>query len=107
YKDGSSVRAQVSAVSFFARASGVGDLAQIRYTRTRRTSASANDRVTHWISTVQYVYGEPSKDPAVRRWNPLGFKIVEFRSEPEAQLPEAPARTTAEPTARSAASGAL
>ena len=89
YKDGSAVRAQVSAVSFFKRASGAQDLAQIRYTKTRRTSASANDQVTHWIATVQYVYGEPSKDPAVRRWNPLGFKIVEFRSEPEV-VPEAP-----------------
>jgi type IV secretion system protein VirB8 len=91
YKDGSSVRAEVSAVSFFTRANGVSDLAQVRYTKTRRASASANDQVTHWISTVEYVYGEPSKDPSVRRWNPLGFKIVEFRSEPEILPAEAPA----------------
>jgi type IV secretion system protein VirB8 len=93
YKDGSSVRAQVSAVSFFERANGVKDLAQIRYTKTRRTSTSANDQVTHWISTVQYAYSEPSKDPSVRRWNPLGFKIIEFRSEPETLAPETGART--------------
>ncbi len=99
YKDGSSVRAQVSAVSFFERGDGVEDLAQIRYTKTRRTSASAKDQVTHWIATVQYVYGEASKDPTVRRWNPLGFKIIEFRSEPEALLPEASASASAEPTA--------
>lgn len=95
YKDGSSVRVQVSAVSFFERSNGVADLAQLRYTKTRRTSASANVQVTHWIATVQYVYGDPSKDPAIRRWNPLGFKIIEFRSEPETLLPDAAARATA------------
>lgn len=100
YKDGSSVRVQVSAVSFFKRANGVEDLAQIRYTKTRRSAASANDQVTHWISTVQYVYGEPSKDAGVRHWNPLGFKIVEFRSEPETLPPETPAAMPAPGGAR-------
>ena len=95
FKDGSSVRAQVSAVSFFERGNGVADLAQVRYTKSRRASSSANDQVTHWIATVQYVYGEPSKDPLARRWNPLGFKIVDFRSEPETLPMAAPAATTA------------
>lgn len=94
HRDGSSVRAQVSAVSFFERASGVEDLAQVRYAKSRRTSASANDQVSHWIATIQYVYGDPPKDPSVRRWNPLGFKILQFRSEPETLLPEAAARAT-------------
>jgi len=93
YKDGSAVRTEVSAVSFFIRANGIEDLAEVRYTKSRRTSASANDQVTHWIATVEYVYGEPSKDPSVRRWNPLGFKIVEFRSEPEVLPAESPTST--------------
>jgi type IV secretion system protein VirB8 len=88
HKDGSGVRAQVGAVSFFKRATGVEDLAQVRYTKTRRSASSANDQVSHWIATIQYVYAEPSKDLAVRRWNPLGFKILEFRSEPESLPPE-------------------
>jgi len=83
HEDGSSVRVQVSAVTFFERGNGIEDLAQVRYTKLRRTSANASDEVTHWIATVQYVYSEPSKDAGIRRWNPLGFKIVEFRSEPE------------------------
>ncbi len=91
FKDGSWVRAQVSAVSFFTRANGVEDLAQVRYSKIRRTAASANDQVTHWIATVEYVYAEPSRDPSVRRWNPLGFKIIEFRSEPEVLPAETPA----------------
>lgn len=95
FKDGSSVRAQVSAVSFFERGNGVADLAQVRYTKARRASSSANDQVTHWIATVQYVYGEPSKDPLARRWNPLGFKVVDFRSEPETLPLEAPTAANA------------
>ena len=81
-------------MSFFERASGVEDLAQVRYARSRRTSASANDQVSHWIATIQYVYGDPPKDPSVRRWNPLGFKILQFRSEPETLPPEAAERRT-------------
>jgi type IV secretion system protein VirB8 len=96
YKDGSWVRAQVSAVSFFTRANGIEDLAQVRYIKIRRTAASANDQVTHWISTVAYVYGEPSKDPRIRRWNPLGFKIIEFRSEPEVLPTDTPGATHAQ-----------
>lgn len=83
YKDGTTVRAQVSAISFFERASGVGDLAQVRYTKTRRPAGGGHDEVSHWIGTLQYVYAEPSKQPNIRRWNPLGFKIADFRPEPE------------------------
>jgi type IV secretion system protein VirB8 len=83
YKDGSSVRAQVNSVSFFKRASGVGDLAQVRYIRAKRSAGSPTEEITHWIATLQYAYADPSSDPKVRGWNPLGFKIVEFKPEPE------------------------
>lgn len=106
YKDGSSVTAQVQTISFFKRANGVQDLVQIRYRKSRRTSASANDQVTHWIATVQYVYGEPAKDPIARQWNPFGFKIVEFRSEPEVPPLEAPASAGAQAVTMSTVNGA-
>jgi type IV secretion system protein VirB8 len=83
HKDGSSVRAQVNSVSFFKRASGVGDLAQVRYIRARRSAGSPTEEITHWIATLQYAYADPSSDPKMRGWNPLGFKIVEFKPEPE------------------------
>jgi type IV secretion system protein VirB8 len=84
HKDGSTVRVQVEAVSFFQRASGVTDLAQVRYLKAERTGSEAAEHSTHWIATIQYAYTPPSKDPRVRRWNPLGFKVVEFTTEPEA-----------------------
>jgi len=83
HKDGSSVRVQVTSVSFFTRASGLSDLAQVRYLRAARQGPGAEESVTHWLATVQYAYSEPAKDPRTRRWNPLGFKILDLRTEPE------------------------
>jgi type IV secretion system protein VirB8 len=83
YKDGTSLRAQVASVSFFKRANGVADLAQVRYIKGRRLAGAAEEQLTHWIATIQYAYANPSSDPKTRRWNPLGFKVVDFRPEPE------------------------
>ena len=96
YKDGTTVRAQVVSVSFFKRSSGVADLAQVRYVKAKRAAGSASEETTHWIATIQYVYADPSSNPKVRGWNPLGFKIVDFRPEPEVLTESAP---TASPLA--------
>jgi type IV secretion system protein VirB8 len=83
HKDGSSVRAQVVSVSFFKRSNGVSDLAQVRYLKAQRPGPGAEERFSHFIATVQYAYTSPSQDPKLRRWNPLGFKVIELTSEPE------------------------
>jgi type IV secretion system protein VirB8 len=83
HKDGSSVRIQVTSVSFFTRASGLSDLAQVRYLKAARQGPGAEESITHWLANVQYAYTEPSQDPKTRRWNPLGFKVLDMRSEPE------------------------
>ncbi|MGH8143673.1 MAG: virB8 family protein [Steroidobacteraceae bacterium] len=83
HKDGSSVSVQIESVSFFKRASGVSDLAQVRYLQIEHPASSAQGAVSHWIATVQYAYTAPSADPRLRGWNPLGFKIVNFVAEPE------------------------
>jgi type IV secretion system protein VirB8 len=93
YKDGSSVRSQVTSVSFFKRANGVGDLAQVRYVKAKRAAGSATDETTHWIATLQYAYTDPSTDPRVRAWNPVGFRIVDFRPEPEVLTEPGPGPT--------------
>jgi type IV secretion system protein VirB8 len=102
YKDGTTMRAQVVSVSFFKRASGVGDLAQVRYLKAKRTAGGEEEQITHWIATIQYAYADPSSDPKTRRWNPLGFKVVDFRPEPEVLPDTAPASVT---TARNASGG--
>jgi type IV secretion system protein VirB8 len=94
YKDGSTIRSHVTSISFFKRANGVTELAQVRYVKGQRSADGAEERLTHWIATIQYAYVEPSKDPALRQLNPLGFRIVDFRPEPET-LPDL-AKTLAE-----------
>jgi type IV secretion system protein VirB8 len=87
HKDGSTVRVQVEAVSFFQRGSGAVDLAQVRYLKAERAAPGAEERTSHWIATIQYAYAAPSADPRVRRWNPLGFKVVELTTEQEVLAP--------------------
>ncbi len=93
HKDGSTVRAEVESVSFFQRGNGLNDLAQVRYVKAERAGGDGEERVTHWIATVQYTYAAPSKDPLTRRWNPLGFRILELVSEPEVLVGPTTART--------------
>ncbi len=81
YKDGSILKSDVAAISFFERSNGVSDLAQVRYSKV--TKQGSAERSSHWVATIQYAYGQPATDPKIRRWNPLGFKVVSFRSEPE------------------------
>ena len=83
YKDGSSLRVEVTAVSFFTRSSGLSDLAQVRYLKALRQAGAAQEKYSHWVATIQYAYADPAKDPKTRRWNPMGFKIVDFKSEAE------------------------
>lgn len=102
YRDGTTIRAQVTSVSFFTRADGVSDLAQVRYVKGKRQAGSAEEQQTHWIAAVRYVFAKPSSDPATRRWNPLGFKVVDFKPEPEtliegAQPPSASAVNVSTP----------
>jgi len=106
YKDGTSVRAQVTSVSFFKRANGVGDLAQVRYVKAKRAAGGATDETTHWIATLQYAYADPSHDPKARGWNPLGFKVVDFRPEPEVLTEPAPGAALAAAPTPSNAPGA-
>lgn len=91
YKDGTVIRAQVKSVSFLKRASGVEDLAHVRYLTAKRPAGGADEQLSHWVATLQYAYVEPPSDPRTRRWNPLGFRIVDFRPEPEIVAPAAEA----------------
>lgn len=98
YKDGSTVRSQVSSVSFFSRANGLSDLAQVRYLQTTRSAAGADAPATHWIATIQYAYSKPSADAKTRLWNPLGFKVIDFHAEPEVLPDTAVSAATNAPT---------
>lgn len=90
YRDGTTVTAQVTSVSFFTRADGVSDVAQVRYVKAKRAAGSAEEVRSYWIASVRYTFSSPPTDPLMRRWNPLGFKVVDFRPEAEALAPPEP-----------------
>jgi type IV secretion system protein VirB8 len=102
HKDGSTVRVQVLAVSFFTRASGISDLAQVRYVKAAAQAGGTDEKYSHWIATVQFAYADPARDPKVRRWNPLGFKVLECKTEPEVPVEAQPAGPQSAGTAVSA-----
>lgn len=92
YKDGSTLRVQVKAVTFFDRGSGVRDLAQVRFVRELRSAGASEPTLSHWIAAIQYAYVTPSAEARVRRWNPLGFRVLDYHTEPEVPETE-PVRT--------------
>lgn len=97
HKDGSEVSVHVVSVSFFQRANGVTDLAQVRYTRSIYTGDDVGEHTTHWIANIEFTYTKPSTDAVTRQWNPLGLRIVAFRAEQEVpgSNPPAPSAATA------------
>ena len=83
HRDGSTATIRIESVSFFKRAIGASDLAQVRFERSERAEDGAPGRVTHWIASIQYRYGKPPDDPRTRGWNPLGFEVLDLGIEPE------------------------
>lgn len=84
YRDGTVVKVQIQSISFFARATGLSDLAQVRFIRSSVAGNAEQGALTRWIANVQFSYGEPPANPDTRRWNPLGFRVMEYHTEPEA-----------------------
>jgi type IV secretion system protein VirB8 len=89
------VRVSVQSVSFFERANGHSDLAQVRYLKATRAGGAGAEVLTHWIGTLHYAYGKPAGEATTRRWNPLGFRILDVQTEPELIEPPAVVGTSA------------
>jgi len=83
YGEDTFVRVQVSGITFLA-APGPARLAQVRYFTARRRGSSGAEIISHYVATVHYTYSKPSEDLQRRQWNPLGFRVVDFKPEIEA-----------------------
>ncbi len=83
HKDGSSVAVRIESVSFFKQDPGAPDLAQVRFARIVREADGGSGRVSHWIASLKYVFARPSAEARTRRWNPLGFEVLDLEMEPE------------------------
>jgi type IV secretion system protein VirB8 len=84
YKDGTTVQARVTSVTFLKEADREPGLAQIRYIRRVQPAGDGAEQLSHWIASVRYDYVQPSRDVRQRSLNPLGFRIVDFHAEQEA-----------------------
>ena len=100
YADGTHVRVQVQAVSFLKQGRGTAETLQVRFFTATQKSIGGGEAVAHFVATLQVAYGPPSTDVRLRALNPLGFKVLEYRREPEIGGP------AGEHTAVSAADGA-
>lgn len=83
YKDGTAIRTQVRSVTFLKLDSGKDKLAQVRFTRYTRAGGTGDEQASHWVSTIEFAYVQPSRDDKWRSLNPLGFRVIEYRREPE------------------------
>ena len=88
YADGTHVRVQVQAISFLKQGGGANVL-QVRFLTATQKSITAGEEIAHFVATLQIAYGPPSNDVRLRALNPLGFKVLEYRREPELSAPAA------------------
>jgi type IV secretion system protein VirB8 len=103
YADGTHVRVQVQSVSFLKQGRGTADVLQVRYLTATQKGVGAGEEIAHFVATLQIAFGPPSSDVRLRALNPLGFKVLEYRREPEVGTP---AETQSPAAAAAAAAGA-
>ena len=89
FADGSRVRVQVKSVSFFKQGSANASVLQVRFLASVQRGVGGSEEVAHFVATLQVAYGPPSQDVRLRALNPLGFKVLEYRREPEVVGPAA------------------
>jgi type IV secretion system protein VirB8 len=91
YKDGTTITTHIKGITFLKPESGATDMAQVRFTTEKRKGGSGTPQVTHWVSTIKYVYAAPSKNDKIRGMNPMGLRILSYNKEPEviADAPQA------------------
>jgi type IV secretion system protein VirB8 len=57
------------------------DTAQVRFTALEKLDTS--ERSSHWIATLQFRFGQQAADEEERLINPVGFKVTQYRIDPE------------------------
>jgi type IV secretion system protein VirB8 len=79
-KDKAKIVVKIISVSF------LGDLAQVRYTTERQNTSGENldgSPVQSWIATIAYQYEAGKMTDQQRLINPLGFKVISYRTDSE------------------------
>ena len=83
YKDGTTVRVQIQSITFLNPSSGEVNVAQVRFVTGTKPGGTGLEQIHRWLATITYRYVSPPKDDKVRALNPLGFRVTDYRKEPE------------------------
>jgi len=94
YSESTRLRVRVNAVSFLKRVTGEPMTVQVRFeTGLTNMIGAAEDR-HQFVATLQASYIEPASDAETRALNPLGFRVLEYRREPETLNPPSQLQTS-------------
>jgi type IV secretion system protein VirB8 len=77
------VTARIQAVTFLNRSRHEPQILQVRFQTALQRSPGAAEEIHHYIATLRVAFGAASSDAHLRALNPLGFKVLEYRREPE------------------------
>ncbi|GAA5107781.1 virB8 family protein [Bartonella jaculi] len=67
----------IKSISFLSK-----DLIQVRYYKTVR-ELNGKENISHWVSILNFFYINAQISTTDRLINPLGFQVLEYRSDPE------------------------
>jgi len=81
YNAGHQVTAEINSVTFLKETPPY--LVQVRFTLTEKDQTGNSLSLRNYLATLKAVYQGVASDSAVRSMNPLGFKVIEYRREPE------------------------
>jgi type IV secretion system protein VirB8 len=81
YAGGAQVFAEINTISFLKDTPPY--LVQVRFKRRESVQATDAGTTQNYIATLRADFKGVAADPTVRALNPLGFKVVEYRREPE------------------------
>lgn len=84
YGDDGKMAVEVLSISFLDRG-----VASVRYQRT--DAVRGREVESRWIATVGYEYRNPPLNEAERLVNPLGFQVIDYRTDSESAPQPAPA----------------
>lgn len=88
YQNFATVKVTIKSTSFIKP-----DVALVRY--IKEIERGGDKSISHWAATVTFVYTKASVNEKDREVNPLGFRVHEYRNDPEGTGYEVPAPVAA------------
>lgn len=72
------IKIKVKSISFIEE-----DLALVRYISIFERVGNAKSELSHWAATVKFTYSGAPQSEQDRSINPLGFQVIEYRTDPD------------------------